>query len=470
MCSTYTNIDPSLLARGVYGRIPQQTHAPPPSQPSSPLVPRGLAGPFPGGVPRLLAAAHPGGDPSVGARPLNFEWIDVPERWRELRGVWDDAVAASGCPSIFATFDFLESCWTHFARPNRNELAVLALWDDGRLAGFAPLRLSTRRPYGIPLRTLAMLSDWESDRAGVAFPAGKEKDCTVAMLRFLGERKRRWDVLKLRELAPDGGVALGLGEWCPQQEDLTLLREDASPSPFVPMEGLTWDEYLSRLGARTRKNVKRYLHHLEARGGYALETFDRAEDMGRALDLYLAIEGRSWKRRAGQGIGKDARNEGFYRDLMPRLARRGRTSISFLRLRDRHIAALIEHSMNGVVYAPETTFDDEMALLSPGATLQALCLKRRMEPRCARVRVVRHVPEGQAPVDEPRPSQPRFRRRAAGRPPQQDRVRGEGNPPAVPRRGGAGVGSPTLMRALTRADSAGSLPPPVGFAGCGHHA
>ncbi len=315
----------------------------------------------------------------MGARPLNFEWIDVPERWRELRGVWDDAVAASASPSIFATFDFLESSWTHFARPYRNELAVLALWDDGRLAGFAPLRLSTRRPYGIPLRTLAMLSDWESDRAGVAFPAGKEKDCTVAMLRFLREHKRRWDVLKLRELAPDGGVALGLGEWCPEHEDLALLREDASPSPFVPMEGLTWDQYLSRLGARTRKNVKRYLHHLEARGGYALETFDRAEDMGRALDLYLAIEGRSWKRRAGQGIGKDARNEGFYRDLLPRLARRGWTSVSFLRFRDRHIAALIEHTMNGVVYAPETTFDDETAHLSPGATLQALCLKRRME-------------------------------------------------------------------------------------------
>jgi CelD/BcsL family acetyltransferase involved in cellulose biosynthesis len=145
------------------------------------------------------------------------------------------------------------------------------------------------------------------------------------------------------------------------------------------LQGLTWDEYLQRLGTRTRKNVKRYLHQLEARGGYALETFDRAEDMGRALDLYLDIEGRSWKRPAGQGIGKDARNEGFYRDLLPRLARSGRSAISFLRLRDRHIAALIEHSMNGVVYAAQTAFDDETAALSPGAALQALCLKRRIE-------------------------------------------------------------------------------------------
>jgi CelD/BcsL family acetyltransferase involved in cellulose biosynthesis len=310
---------------------------------------------------------------------LDFEWIDRPERWLELRGLWDDAVAATASPSIFATFDFLEACWTHFALPYRNELAVLALWDAGRLAGFAPLRLSTRRPYGVPRRKLSMLSDWESDRAGVAFPAGREKDCTVEMLRFLADHKRRWDVLKLREVTPDGGVARGLAEGCPAEEDLSLLGEDGSPSPFVPLEGLTWDEYLSRLGARTRKNVRRYLHHLEAGGGYALETFDRAEDMERALDLYLGIEARSWKRPAGQGIGKDARNEGFYRDLLPRLAHRGWTSISFLRFRNRRIAALIEHSMNGVVYAAETTFDEETAPLSPGAALQALCLERRME-------------------------------------------------------------------------------------------
>jgi CelD/BcsL family acetyltransferase involved in cellulose biosynthesis len=310
---------------------------------------------------------------------LNFEWIDRPERWLELREAWDDAVAASAGPSIFATFDFLEACWTHFARPYRNELAVLALWEGRRLAGFAPLRLSTRRVCGVPRRKLSMLSDWESDRAGFAFPAGREKDCTVAMLRFLGEHRPRWDVLALRELTPDGGVAHALGEWCPGQEDLTLVGEDASPSPFVPLHGLTWDDYLQRLGARTRKNVKRYIHHLEDRGGYALETFDTTEDMGRALDRYLDIEARSWKGPARQGIGKDARNEGFYRDLLPRLARRGRSAISFLRLGDRHIAALIEHTMNGVVYAPQTTFDDETAALSPGAALQALCLKRRME-------------------------------------------------------------------------------------------
>jgi len=309
---------------------------------------------------------------------MDFEWIDRPERWLELRDAWDEAVAATACPSLFATFDFLEACWTHFARPFGNSLAILALWDGGRLAGFAPFRVSIRRAYGMSRRKLGLLSDWESDRAGVAFPAGLEKECTIALMRFLQDHERRWDLLMLREVAPESGVARGLGEWCPAQGDLSLVAEDASPSPFVELEGLTWDGYLSRLGPRTRKNVKRYLHHLEARGGYALETFEAAEDMGRALDMYLDVEARSWKRPAGQGIGKDARNRAFYRDLLPRLAGQGRTSVSFLRLADRPIAALVEHSMNGVVYAAQTAFDEATAPLSPGAALQALCLKRRI--------------------------------------------------------------------------------------------
>ena len=309
---------------------------------------------------------------------MHFEWIDRPDRWRELRDVWDDVVATSASPSIFATFDFLETSWNHFALSHRNELAVLALWDDGRLEGFAPLRLSHRRLYGLPRRKLSLLSDWESDRAPVAFPQGREEECTVAMLRFLGEHRGRWDLLKLGQVTPDGGVARGASAWCRDHEDVALLEEEGSPSPFVPLEGLTWEEYLARLGSRTRKNVRRYLHQLETGGGYALEVFDQPEAMAGALDLYLEIERRSWKRDAGQGVGKDARNEAFYRELLPRLARKGRSTVAFLRHQDRRVAALIEHSLNGVVYAAQTTFDGQTGHLSPGAALQALCLKRRM--------------------------------------------------------------------------------------------
>jgi CelD/BcsL family acetyltransferase involved in cellulose biosynthesis len=142
------------------------------------------------------------------------------------------------------------------------------------------------------------------------------------------------------------------------------------------MKGLSWEQFLAGLGARTRKNVKRCLRDLEAEGGSSLEVFDEPQRMGLALDFYLELELRSWKKRAGQGVGKNARNAAFYRELLPRLAAGGRAAVSFLRRRDRRVAALIEYRLGDAVYAIQTVFDDEAAGVSPGAALQALCLKR----------------------------------------------------------------------------------------------
>jgi hypothetical protein len=179
---------------------------------------------------------------------VHFEWIDRPDRWRELRPVWDSVVALSERPSIYACLDFLETSWTHFALPRGDELAILALWDGARLEGFAPLRLSRARTYGVSVRQLSPLNDWEADRAPLVFPAGREEECMLAMLSFLWEHSKRWDFLKLRQVSPDSGVARGVSRWCHDRKDLVLLERERSPSPFVPLHGLSWERFLAGLG------------------------------------------------------------------------------------------------------------------------------------------------------------------------------------------------------------------------------
>lgn len=306
---------------------------------------------------------------------MDFEWIERPERWRELRGEWDGVVGRSAEPSIYATFDFLESSFTHFALRHQDELAILALWDGRRLEGFAPLRLSQTRSSGVTARKLSLLNDWEADRAPLVFPPGREEECTLAMFSFLAQHSGRWDFLKIRQVSPDGGVARGVSRWCHEHKNLVLLERDRCPSPFVPLAGLSWDLYLAGLGARTRKNVRRLLHHVEGEGGH-LEVFEDPGRMGLALDLYLDLEVRSWKRQAGQGVGKNSRNAAFYRELLPRLAAGARAAVSFLKFRDRRVAGLIEYRLGDSVYAIQTVFDDQAARSSPGAALQALCLRR----------------------------------------------------------------------------------------------
>lgn len=305
---------------------------------------------------------------------LDLEWIDDEERWRELRDVWEGLVAASETPSIFNTWDFLEASWEVFAKPSGNRLAILVLREHGAPLGFLPLRLIIGRRLGLPTYRLKRLASWETDRVPFAFPKGREAECAEAVLRFLDDWRDRWDSLELREVAPDGGFLAALGGWVQGRSDLVLHEVEASPSPYVALEG-SWEAYLSSLGATTRKGLRRRLKHLGELGPFAVKSFCEPAQIGIGLERYLEVEARSWKPEAGQGIGKNERNQAFYRRLLPRLAAQGRARVALLEQSDRFLAGLVELRLGGTAYASQTAFDRECAHHSPGFVLQALRLE-----------------------------------------------------------------------------------------------
>ncbi len=317
----------------------------------------------------LNADPHPDG-----LSGLQVEWIDDEERWRELRDVWDDLVAASETPSIFNTWDFLEASWEVFAKPSGNRLAILVLRENGAPLGFLPLRLIVGRRLGLATYRLKRLASWETDRIPFAFPKGREGECAEAVLRFLDDCRDRWDSLELREVATDGAFLGALGSRAKSRGDLVVQQEEASPSPYVALDG-SWEAYLSSLGATTRKGMRRRLKHLRELGPVAVRSFHEPSQIGAGLERYLEVEARSWKPAAGQGIGKNGRNQAFYRRLLPLLAARGRARVALLEQSGRFLAGLIELRLGATTYASQTTFDRECAEHSPGFVLQALRLE-----------------------------------------------------------------------------------------------
>jgi CelD/BcsL family acetyltransferase involved in cellulose biosynthesis/ribosomal protein S18 acetylase RimI-like enzyme len=304
---------------------------------------------------------------------VHARWIGDPEEWRAARGGWDDLVTGSERPSVFSTWDFLESCWLCFARPLGNRLAVVAAEDGGRAIAVAPLRVSRRRRFGIPLRRLSPLAAWESDRPPWILPRGREKECARAILAVLQRQADRWDYFELDATDETGPLADAVREWARSWPGLRLLVDPAPPSPCIGLTAGT--DPLAALAARSRKSVRRCRRQLEERGPIALEVFEAPDEMERALAAYLDVEGRSWKRGAGQGVGKDRRNQAFYRALLPRLAAQGRAVVAFLRQGERRLAANIDFRLGSTVYGSQTTYDRDYARYSPGNVLMALALE-----------------------------------------------------------------------------------------------
>jgi CelD/BcsL family acetyltransferase involved in cellulose biosynthesis len=325
----------------------------------------------------LKASATPDDFPErvKGSASLEARWVEEPGGWLRYREGWDERVESSADPSIFSTWDFLETSWLHFARPFGNSLAVIALLEEGRPLGFVPLRIARSRHFGLEVRRLRALASWNSDRPRPIFPRGREAACAAATVAFLEERARDWDVLELEQLSRNDVLGLAVHDWA-RRAGHELTTEATSPSPYFSLEGTEGTgDVMSRLGSRMRESIRRHRRRLEAQGECTLSVFEKPEEIGRALDMYLEMERRSWKPEARQGAGKDERNTAFYRELLPRLAREGRATVMFLTQGGKQLAGEISYRLGGVAYGNQWTFDRAYSSFSPGNLLKALALQ-----------------------------------------------------------------------------------------------
>ncbi len=305
---------------------------------------------------------------------IRAEWIADERRWRELQPSWDDVVLRSSTPSIYATWAFVEACWTHFARPLGDSLAVVALFEGETLVGLAPFRIHRRRKLGFTVRELNRLAAWESDRVPPLLSVGPEAAHARALSDCLAAQASRWDSIRLLETDPDWATVRRLLEWASTARALRTELEPTEPSPYLDLTP-GWQAVLQTFSKVRRAELRRSERALNAAGGWAFEV-EEHESVGEALASYLEVESRSWKPAAGQGVAKNERTLTFYRDLLPRLAAEGRTSIGFLRLGEKRIAAMVDLVLGNTVWGAQKTYDRELARLSPGNFLEALTLER----------------------------------------------------------------------------------------------
>jgi CelD/BcsL family acetyltransferase involved in cellulose biosynthesis len=309
---------------------------------------------------------------------VTVERISDPVRWREVRDEWDGVVLSTSRPSIYATWDFLDASWTHFAAPVGDRLSAFMVRDGGRAIGVAGYRQARRRPPVVGLRRLCVLGGWESDRPAPAFESGRESECAAALLGDLEKRGAEWDVLDWREAPIEHPFTSALRAWAGHSAARQLSERERSPSAVVELPG-TWDEYLAQRSRNERSNLRRQLKRLDGHGPWEHEIRESAEDMPQAFQEYLAIEARSWKPAQGQGIGRSPRTIAFYRDLLVRCARRGLATVHLLKLGDEHVAGEITLRLGGCAWGQQWTYDERHTDLAPGSVLKGLILRREIE-------------------------------------------------------------------------------------------
>jgi CelD/BcsL family acetyltransferase involved in cellulose biosynthesis len=178
-------------------------------------------------------------------------------------------------------------------------------------------------------------------------------------------------------LSPD---APGLAECATASGDAgfgSIVRTIAR-APYVPVHG-SFEEYMSGLERKFRKEIGRLWRRLEDRGEARVSYEDGGEGLDALLGEGFRLEGSGWKERAGTAIRSDPDREAFYTAVARWAADRGWLRLAFLRLDGRAIAFDMCLEQGGAVYVLKGGFDVEERRLGPGTLLTHDGIRRAFE-------------------------------------------------------------------------------------------
>jgi len=173
-----------------------------------------------------------------------------------LRDEWNALLARRARPSLFLSWDWMNTWWEVFQREDHRLWVLCARQPaSGELVGIAPLVM---RPQSGPLatwRALMILGRWESYHLDFIVRPGEEAPVADAFMRYLRQRSREWDLLELAYLDSSSPCLEGLlphGPWYAGEEDVYI---------YVEFDG-SWDDYWMRQSSKHRNTLTRRERHL----------------------------------------------------------------------------------------------------------------------------------------------------------------------------------------------------------------
>ena len=81
-------------------------------------------------------------------------------QWLQMRDDWNELVQKSGANPLFMSHEWLTTWWEVYGEITNSELIVLVSEDqNGQLNGAVPFYISTRRRYGILVKTAILVGN-----------------------------------------------------------------------------------------------------------------------------------------------------------------------------------------------------------------------------------------------------------------------------------------------------------------------
>ncbi|MBI3894993.1 MAG: GNAT family N-acetyltransferase [Acidobacteria bacterium] len=305
---------------------------------------------------------------------LSIEIISDSDSLIGMESLWNRLLDEAGIDYPFLTHQWVRTWWECFGAGKK--LHVLLVKDGDEVIAIAPLMLTRRKFYGLPLRCLEFIANVHTPRFDFIVTR-RPAEAYRAIWASLTEQRRLWDVLLLCQVPSDSRTREEIARLA-AQENLHYGQWCSAHSPYLTVQG-TWENYFKQLHSKHRANVRRRLKRLSELGEVEMERISSEQPLESALEEGFRIEGAAWKDRNGTSIHAQPESRFFYTKLGQRFLRQGWLQLCFLTVGGRRVAFHYSLGYNNKVYLLKPGYDPEHAACSPVNLLCFLFLQKAFD-------------------------------------------------------------------------------------------
>ncbi|MBI5266873.1 MAG: GNAT family N-acetyltransferase [candidate division Zixibacteria bacterium] len=316
---------------------------------------------------------------------LNVKCLTKVDELTAISGQWDQLLAQSLNNSYSLSWAWL-SRWLSVYLPY-GRLLCLAVFDDDKLVGLAPLWVHRQRQLGLGhLKILRFIGSEEvcPDHLDLIV-SRKNSDaiCTAIWEHLHGPLRREWDIWEYNYVPSDSQVLHSLNKL--SERDDRCLAMTISGYTVCPYSNLseTWEAHLVSLSSNSRGSLKASAGLLTEAGKLELSVCTTAESISSFMGTLIDLHRKSWQERGRSGSFSTEKFRQFHRELAEDLLASGNLLLCNLELDGTPVGSFYGFEHNKVMHGYLLGTDrSAVPRASIGRVLLARCLEVAISRGC----------------------------------------------------------------------------------------
>ncbi|MBI4547779.1 MAG: GNAT family N-acetyltransferase [Ignavibacteriae bacterium] len=297
--------------------------------------------------------------------------ISTDTEFDALEAQWNELLEQSDV-TIFQTFEWLNSWWKYFKKPD-DQLHIVLFLDDDLPIGVAPMFKRHFKLLGFRIVTqLQFIGCGLSDYIDIIITKGYKEIVLTTFTEYIHSNEKSWDVFDIEGVNEFSTVYKLLPDLL-KKHGINVVAYRGNVCTQVAISKQENDEK----GISTSYHFRRKWKKLQEKFNTSIVRYqDETDDIEAGVEAFARLHGERWRSLGYASAFDDPHHRAFHVEFSKKFARRGWLRLLFLTANDQRVAVSYTFNYRNHIYMYQCNAQgsEDVMKCSPGFLLRAIVM------------------------------------------------------------------------------------------------